>query len=58
MDDAQRVIVRILWRRICAYYPNRRVVHLANRHRDPLVRKKNMKRILRHVGAKCKGGQA
>lgn len=27
--------------------PNRRVVHLALRHRDPLVRKKNMKRLMR-----------
>lgn len=28
-------------------YPNRRVVHLATRHRDPLVRKKNQKRLVR-----------
>ena len=29
-------------------YPNRRVLHLATRHPDPLVRKKNMKRIARY----------
>lgn len=28
--------------------PNRRVVHLAIRHRDPLVRKKNLKRVARY----------
>lgn len=38
--------VRELWREMCALYPNRRVVHLANHHRDPLVRKKNVKRIV------------
>lgn len=37
--------VRKLWEEMCALYPNRRVVHLANHHRDRLVRKKNIKRI-------------
>lgn len=39
-------MLRDLWEKMCGLYPNRRVVHLANCHRDPLVRKKNVKRIL------------
>lgn len=44
--NALKQMLRNLWREMCALYPNRRVVHLANHHRDPLVRKKNVKRIL------------
>lgn len=38
--------------------PNRRVVHLALRHRDPLVRKKNMKRLVRLTSKTLKEGKA
>lgn len=36
------------WAVICKCYPNKRVVHLANHHHDPIIRKKNAKRIMRH----------
>jgi len=34
-------------KKLCAIYPHRRSKYLAAHHRDPLVRKKNVKRIVR-----------
>lgn len=49
-NNVRMIVIRERWRSMCSYYPNQRVVHLANKHGDPLVRKKNAARILRHYG--------
>ena len=40
-------VVLQLWRAFVENYHNKRVVHLAVYHKDPLVRKKNRNRIAR-----------
>lgn len=52
MNNVQKAVVWERWKAMCKYYPNQRIVHLANRHHDPLVRKKNAKRIMRHYKIK------
>lgn len=50
--EAKLACIRDNWRTMCALYPRRRIVHLAERHRDPLTRKKNVKRICTFYGIK------
>lgn len=50
VEKAWKVITDVMARLVMMLdnYPNRCVVHLARHHRDPLVRKKNAKRIARY----------
>lgn len=39
--------IKQAWRAIIESYENKKVLHLAMYHKDPLVRKKNLNRIMR-----------
>jgi hypothetical protein len=57
MLKAVAEVVCRLWRAFIENYHNKRVIHLAIHHKDPMVRKKNRNRIVKWLRRyiKCRG---